>query len=177
MIDSSFCNAIEECFTHAHHELNFSDHLPVSISVKSMVVNKMEVSPESKINWDKASEGNMLYAYVQEVSDRTRPLLDFDPQSTAELNEEIVQVSRILTQAAQKHLPRIQQRKHKWYIKEPELCLLCKASWKTWIKWKDAGWPMEGLLYTQKREKTKQSASICCSVPSQTWTEDHPKQI
>ena len=61
-----------------------------------------EVNP--KVNWKKSVEGGLIPRYTQSVSDTLSPLLSRRFQSVSELSDEIVSVSKVLTQAAAKHL-------------------------------------------------------------------------
>ncbi len=147
LASTSISHSIAKCYTHDHHELNFSDHLPISIVLGVDHLSKTMYTDSPKVNWNKAVQDNHLSLYSQEVSNAVLPLIF---QSASEINNEIISVGRILTNAASMYLPSIRPRKAKPYIKDPELRLLCKHSRKTWEKWKSAGRPCEGQLCEDK---------------------------
>ena len=100
---ASLCSSVEKCFTHQRHDLNFSDDLPISISINANVAKKASIPSQLKINWVKATENDTLYGYIQDVSAHIRPLLMAEFQTTAELDNEISHVAaRLLPKAGQK---------------------------------------------------------------------------
>ena len=89
------CSSVENCFTHQHHDLNFSNHLPISISINVKVVKEARISSQPKINCVKATEDDTLHDYIQDVSARIQPLLTAEFQTTAELDNQISHVAEI----------------------------------------------------------------------------------
>ena len=113
-----------------------------------------EVNP--KVNWKKSVEGGLIPRYTQSMSDTLSPLLSRRFQSVSELSNEIVSVSKVLTQAAAKHLSSTRHhRKTKPFIKDSELRSLRKQSRRAWERWRSAGRPREGTLYEEKRDTKK----------------------
>ena len=114
----------------------------------------VEVNP--KVNWKKSVEGGLIPRYTQSVSDTLSPLLSRRFQSVSELSDEIVSVSKALTQAAAKHLSSTRHHcKTKPFIKDSELRSLRKQSRRAWECWRSAGRPCEGTLYEEKRDTKK----------------------
>ena len=164
LMDNSLCSSVDQCFTHEPHDLNFSDHLPVSISFSAKVTKETPISPLSKINWMKATEGSMLQDYIQEVSAHIQPLLATEFQTIAELDNEVTLVAEILKRAAARFLPKTRQKKHKAYIRDDQLRSLCKTKQIAWTNWKNSGRPSAGELYDEMREtrnKVRHHVSMC----------------
>ena len=157
LANTGISHSIAKCYTHNHHELNFSDHLPISVVLGVGHLSETTTTESPKVNWKKAVQDNLLPLYSQEVSNAVLPLLSSTFQSADDLNNEIITVCSILTNAASMHLPSIRPRKPKAkpYIKDPELRLLCKRSRKAWEQWKSAGRPCEGQLCEDKRDAKK----------------------
>ena len=93
MMDASLCSSVENCFTHQHHAFNFSDHLPISISINVKVAKEAPIPSQLKINWVKATEDDTLHVHIQDVSARIQPLLSAEFQTTAELDNQISHVA------------------------------------------------------------------------------------
>lgn len=165
LMDASLCSSVEKCFTHQHHDLNFSDHLPISISINADVAKKASIPSQLKINWVKATENGTLHDYIQDVSAHIRPLVTAEFQTTAELDSQISHVAEILKHAAARFLPKAGQKKSKQYFKDDQLRLLCKSRRRAW---NSSGRPPVGELYDEMRENEKQSTTLCCQMQSQT---------
>ena len=75
-----------ECYTHDHHDLNFSDHLPISVLLKGEYLLESRATLNSKVNWRKSLEDGLFPDYAQNVSDAILPLLSCGFQSVTELN-------------------------------------------------------------------------------------------
>ena len=156
LANTCISHRIAKCYTHGHHELNFSDHLPLSVVLSaSQVSETTTTAASSKINWKKAVHDDLISLYSSEVSNSILALLSSTSQSADGLNNEIIAVCNILTNAAASHLPSVRPRKVKPHINDPELRLLCKRSRKVWEQWKSAGRPCEGQLYEDKRDTKK----------------------
>ena len=152
LANKSISHLITKCHTHSHHELNFSDHLPLSVVLRGSQLAENLMIERSRINWKKAVQDDLIPLYSREVSNAVLPLLSSTFQ---DLNTEIIAVSSYLANGASKHLPPLRPRKAKPCICDPELRLLCKHSQKAWMKLKSAGRPCEGQLYEDKRDSKK----------------------
>ena len=165
-LDASLAHSVAKCYTHGHHCLNLSDHLPISISLRLDALTELASCPHSKVNWTKSVDRGMTYAYAAEVSKFVSPLLSIENQSTTDLNLEVLSVSKAMLKAAYKYLPVISHRKKKTYsyVKDEELRGLCRASRDAWMKWKGAGRPSDGSLYERKcssRKLVRQHVAFC----------------
>ena len=152
LMDASLCSSVENCFTHQHHDLNFSDHLPISISINVKVAKEARLPSQPKINWVKAAEDDTLHDYMQDVSAHIQPLLTAEFQTTAELDNQISHVAEILKNAATRFLPKAGQKKSKQYFKDDKLRSLCKSKRHDWTRWNSSGRPPVGELYDVMRE-------------------------
>ena len=165
--NKSISHLITNCYTHIHHDLNFSDHLPLSVVLRVGQLAENTTTERSRVNWKKAIQDDSIPLYSREVSNAILPLLSSTFQSVDDLNSEIISVCSILTNAASKHLPSLCPRKakpSKPHINDPELRLLCKQSRKVWEKWKSAGRSCEGQLYEDKldsKKKVQQFVTSC----------------
>ena len=156
LANKSISHLITNCYTHIHHDLNFSDHLPLSVVLRVGQLAENTTTERSRVNWKKATQDDSIPLYSREVSNAVLPLLSSTFQSVDDLNSEIISVCSILTNADSKHLPSLRPRKakpSKPHINDPELRLLCKQSRKVWEK--SAGRPCEGQLYEDKRDSKK----------------------
>ena len=164
LLSMSVSHSIVECYTHDHHDLNFSDHFPISVLLKIENLTESQATENPQVNWRKSLQDGLIPLYAQDVSDAICPLVACGFQSVSELNEEIISVCHTLTQAAFKHLPSIHHRKIKPCIKDSELNFLCKQSCKAWECWKSAGHPLAGPLYVEKldsKKKVRQFVATC----------------
>ena len=165
LLSTSISHSIAECFIHDHHDLNFSDHLPVSVMLRGEYLVGSQATLNSRVNWRKSLEDGLIPAYAQSVFDAILPLLSCGFQSVTELNNEIISISKSITLAASKNLPSFHHRYIKPYIKDSELSSLHKQSRKIWEQWKSAGCPREGTLYEEKRDakKVRRHVALCCA--------------
>ena len=155
LVSTSISHSIVECYTHDHHDLNFSDHLPLSVMLRAEYLSESQAAGNPKVNWRKSVEDGLIPAYAQDVSDSISPLLSRCFQSVSELSDEIISVSKTFTLAAPRHLPSVRHRKIKSFIKDSELSSLRKQSRKAWEWWRSAGRPRECSLYEEKRDTKK----------------------
>ena len=75
LLSTSISHAIAECYTHEHHDLNFSDHLPLSVLLRAEYLSALQESSNLKVNWRKSVDDGLIPAYVQNVSHSVLPLL------------------------------------------------------------------------------------------------------
>ena len=165
-LDASLGCAVVKCHTNNYHNLNFSDHLPLSISLQLNVAAEVVCPPKVKINWPKSVERDLIYEYSLEVSNIVSQFLSLKDQSVAEINHEVLFVSNAIVQAASKHITAASSYKKKAYIKDEQLRKLCKESRDAWEQWKVAGCPSEGSLCEKKRNSKKlvrQYVYFCCA--------------
>ena len=154
-LDAHLRCAVVKCHTHNYHNLNFSDHLPLSISLQLNAVAEVVFPPKVKINWLKSVERDLIYEYSLEVSNIVSQFLSLKDQSVAEINHEVLFVSNAIVQAASKHLTAASRYKKKAYINDEQLRKLCRESRDAWEQWKVAGCPSEGNLCEKKRNSKK----------------------
>ena len=95
---------VQECWVHDQHDLNTSDHLPISVQV--------EVHPERgshqpqtkpKVNWNKAKELNLIPAYAAAVNAIIPSFIGKSYDTLDEIDADICKVSKLLKEAAQKN--------------------------------------------------------------------------
>lgn len=67
--DSAISSFMVECFAHDHHQLNLSDHLPLTISLELKIPHEC-----TKINWSKVNSDELL-VFTQEVARILSPLI------------------------------------------------------------------------------------------------------
>ena len=111
LANKSISHLITNCYTHIHHDLNFSDHLPLSVVLRVGQLAENTTTERSRVNWKKAIQDDLIPLYSREVSNAVLPLLSSTFQSVDDLNSEIISVCSILTNAASKHLPSLRPRK------------------------------------------------------------------
>ena len=154
--DVCLASAMCECQVHDHHPLNFSDHLPITISLELSSFLKSPSLSCPKINWTKSLNCDGIQEFAQEISNFISPLLLNTPTSVSELNAEIISVCEAIQQAAFNNLStRPKHKQPKTYIKDPELKALCKSSKAAWRVWCQAGHPQNGTLYEAKQSIKK----------------------
>ena len=165
LLSTSVSHSIAECYTHDHHDLNFSDHLPILVLLKIENLTESQATEIPKVNWRKPLQDGLIPLYAPDVFDAIYPLLSCGFQSVSELNEEIISVCHTLTQAVFKHLPSIHHRKIKPCIKDSELNFLRKQSRKAWECWKSACRSSScRSSICRKTGFKEESASVCCHV-------------
>ena len=103
LLSTSISHAIAECYTHEHHDLNFSDHLPLSVLLRAEYLSALQESSNLKVNWRKSVDDGLIPAYAQNVS-RSVLLYFHTAFCLSELNNEIIAVSKTLTLTASKYL-------------------------------------------------------------------------
>ena len=87
LANTCISHRIAKCYTHGHHELNFSDHLPLSVVLSaSQVPETTTTAMSSKINWKKAVHDDLISLYSSEVSNSILPLLSSTSKSADGLN-------------------------------------------------------------------------------------------
>lgn len=82
-LSTSISHAIAECYTHDHHDLNFSDHLPLSVLLRVEYLSALQESSNLKVNWRKSVDDGLIPAYAQNVSCSVLPLLLHSFQSVS----------------------------------------------------------------------------------------------
>ena len=105
LADCESSHHVQECWVHDQHDLNTSDHLPISVQV--------EVHPERgshqpqtkpKVNWNKAKELNLIPAYAAAVNAIIPSFIGKSYDTLDEIDADICKVSKLLKEAAQKKL-------------------------------------------------------------------------
>lgn len=161
---------VQECWVHDQHDLNTSDHLPISVQV--------EVHPERgshqpqtkpKVNWNKAKELNLIPAYAAAVNAIIPSFIGKSYDTVDEIDADICKVSKLLKEAAQKTLPELKPKKprRRWF-QDRTLSVLSAQSRKAWIRWNEAGRPTCGSLYEEKN-KLRQELRKRHQNPCSNW--------
>ena len=86
LISTSISHSITEFHTHDHHDLNFSDHLPISVLLKAESLSAPALKGNLKVNWRKSVVDGLIADYAHNVCQDVRPLLSYHFQSLSELN-------------------------------------------------------------------------------------------
>ena len=154
LADCEASHLVHECWVHDQHDLNTSDHLPISVQV--------EVHPEygshqpqmkSKVNWNKAKELDLIPAYAAAVNAIIPSFIGKSYDTAEEIDVDICKVSGLLKEAAQKTLPELKPKKprRRWF-QDRTLSVLSSQSRNAWIRWNEAGRPINGSLYKEKNK-------------------------
>ena len=85
---------------------------------------------------------------------RISPFLDSAPLAVKDIDCEICLVANIVIDTAEECLPKFKNSHHQ-HIRDFKLSALCKLSKIAWKKWKIAGRPTQGPLYTAKKETAR----------------------
>ena len=177
IMNASYACLVLACEIHDHHPLNFSDHLPLSLTL-STTPTESETSKSTncrpRLNWQAASADGSIQAYVTHVNNIIRPHLGKAYNSISSIEEEICSVSTSILHAAMSTIPKQKQKKNKkLFTSNPELRDLSKKSKSAWKNWKRAGCPYAGPEYEEKKRLarlTKQCANKCrASVDRKSW--------
>ena len=170
LADCESSHHVQECWVHDQHDLNTSDHLPISVQV--------EVHPERgshqpqtkpKVNWNKAKELNLIPAYAAAVNAIIPSFIGKSYDTVDEIDADICKVSKLLKEAAQKTLPELKPKKpcRRWF-QDRTLSVLSAQSRKAWIRWNEAGRPTCGSLYEEKN-KLRQELRKRHQNPCSNW--------
>ena len=165
MIDPGYAHLIDSCTTLSPAALNFSDHLPISISLNITMGQMSETDVSKRLNWQLAIEKETVKDYSVGVSVflsevLTRPV----PLDDKSLDREIAEVSHFLCSAAQEMIPVIREKKKKSFYRNEDLKQKSKENKAAWRLWVDAGRPREGRVYdSMKAAKydVKQCLKLC----------------
>lgn len=88
--DAKHTHLIVDCQTLDHHPLNFSDHLPLSITLSFSSITTSTLRSKPTLNWCVASTDGSAEAYAKCVDDIVRPYLG---KAYTSLDNDIKQVS------------------------------------------------------------------------------------
>ena len=157
--DARHAHLAIRCETHDHHPLNFSDHLPLSLTLSlTPTANAAPSTTRSqpRLHWRAASEEGSVEAYATRVDEIVRPHLGKTYNSISSLDEEVRHVSASIVHAASSIIPTCKPKKDKKrFSTDPELRDLstrCKSAWK---KWKKAGRPSQGPEHEEKKRLSR----------------------
>ena len=156
------------CKTHDHHPLNFSDHLPLSLTMSITPIASRNTQCSLRLNWQEAATDGSVQVYAIRVNEIIRPYLGKSYDSISSLEEDICHVSTSILHAASCIIPTQKSRKgKKHFSSDPELRDLSKRCKQAWKMWKKAGRPLQGTEYEEKKRLsrlTKQCANKCCAT-------------
>ena len=168
IVDAVHAPLVSTCTTLDNHPLNSSDHLPISLTLSLPSSSNALPSVASRLNWKVAVNEGLIHSYASTVGLIIGPLLGRKYGSMPELAKEIQYVTKQILQAASTSIPRVNHRpRKKRFSNNPELKALsikCKAAWK---KWRDAGRPVSGSLFDEKRtlkKLTRKCADKCRAI-------------
>lgn len=113
------------CKTHDHHPLNFSDHLPNSLTISitsSAFATSRNTQCRPRLNWEDAFADGSVQAYASRVNEIIRPYLGKSYDSISSLEEDICHVSTSILHAASSLIPTRKAKKDKKkFSSDPEL--------------------------------------------------------
>ena len=154
-VDVAMVSNVISCEIMDHHPLNLSDHLPVSILIRTTELkHSLSPSPSLSINWSKAVSDGSVHMYTEQVRSYITTLLDTHLCTIADVDKEIRSVASLLIHAAQNNLPFVKPPR-KRFILNHKLSALCKLNKIIWRCWKDAGRPNYGPLYSEMKESRR----------------------
>ena len=133
-IDATMASGVISSQILDHHPLNFSDHLPVSLILKtSEVMSRAKPSASPKINWSLAMSSGSIDLYAERVQSQLTPLLHTSLLSVIDIDSEIQLVSSILIEVARETLPQVKH-SNRGFVLDHKLAALCKLSKIAWRK-------------------------------------------
>ena len=94
--DARHAHLTIQCQTYDHHPLNFSDHLPLSLTLSIMSNSNSTLSTsrsKPRLNWHAASADGSAEAYAKCVDEIVRPYLCRTYNSIYSLDKDILEVS------------------------------------------------------------------------------------
>ena len=147
-----------------HHDLNNSDHLPVSVTVDwSMETRILPECDKGKVNWKRAVDDGLTFDYSRRVDEFVRPLIDLPFLSMDALNSEILCVASHICQMATECLPlrngknkNSRKKKKQLYIRDETVQSICKEHNSARRKWEEAGRPTAGRLFERRKALKKE---------------------
>ena len=162
------------CKTHDHHPLNFSDHLPLSLTMSITPIASRNTQCSLRLNWQEAATDGSVQVYATRVNEIIRPYLGKSYDSISSLEEDICHVSTSILHATSCIIPTQKSRKgKKHFSSDPELRDLSKRCKHAWKMWKKAGRPSQGTEYVEKKRLshlTKQCANKCrATLDRKSW--------
>ena len=168
LMDVEAISMVASCRTLPMEDLNTSDHLPLTVSLTYEACSLSSVNMcygLPKIDWDQARKSGAIADYMMEVQARLAPLLNSLYSDGDQMSEEIEQVARLLSDAADRILPYVQpKRKSRW--RDATLSCLCAQSCAARRAWKVAGCPTDGPLYEEKgrlRRAVRRRVRFCAA--------------
>ena len=78
IMNASYAYLVMTCKIHDHHPLNFSDHLPLSVTLKTIPTKSAtsrNAQSRPRLNWQAASVDGSLQVYATKVNEIIRPTL------------------------------------------------------------------------------------------------------
>lgn len=121
LADREASHHVQECWMHDQHDLNTSDHQPISVQV--------EVYPECRSHQSQAklkfNELNLIPAYAAAVNAMIPSFIGRSYGTVDEIDVDICKVSELLKKAAQKTLPKLKLKKphQRWFQDHTVYCL------------------------------------------------------
>ena len=88
------------CKTHDHHPLNFSDHLPLSLTMSITPIASRNTQCSLRLNWQEAATDGSVQVYATRVNEIICPYLGKSYDSISSLEEDICHVSTSILHAA-----------------------------------------------------------------------------
>ena len=167
-IDIKAAEYITYCHTHDYHNLNSSDHLPISCEFSIPFLLHPSIGKDMsfpKVNWSNVMARGDYIVYQQHISQTLANIADASYDNIQEVNRDILSISKSLQEAASSTLPlqRPAKVRKRWYADE-RLSRLCRQKKEAWDNWKKAGSPKDGALYEIKnvlREEVRKRLKIC----------------
>ena len=95
-----------------HHPLNFSDHLPLMMSLSICPSTNPRVSPTyRRLNWKRAYHDGSVDMYTFKVNNLITPFVNKVYSSADNLDTDVVSITHILQEAAVSSIPLLRHKK------------------------------------------------------------------
>ena len=114
IVDACLAQFIQKSAVLDHHPLNFSDHLPLMMSLSICPSTNPRVSPTyRRLNWKHASTDGSVDMYTSTFNNLITPFVNKVYSSTDNLDTDVVSITHILQEAAVATIPLLGIRKRK----------------------------------------------------------------
>ena len=136
------------------HPLNFSDHLPLMMSLSICPSTNPRVSRTyRRLNWKRASTDGSLDMYTSTVNNLITPFVNRVYSSADNLNTDVVSITHIIQEAAVASIPLLRHKKKKnCFIHDRDLKAASNKAKEAWKSWCNAGRPSAGALFDEKKK-------------------------
>ena len=162
IVDACLAQFIQKSSVLDHHPLNFSDHLPLMMSLSICPSTNSRVSPTyRRLNWKRASTDGSVDKYTSTVNNLITPFVNKVYSSAYNLDTDVVSITHILQEAAVASIPLLMyKKKKKCFIHDRDLKAASNKAKEAWKSWCNAGRPSTGALFDVKKKWKKETQRI-----------------